>query len=230
MRTKIHNPKPRHASPAGFTLIELLVVIAIIGILAGVAGPGLVNAQRAAQASAAMQKARQIAIGLRGYALDNGGAYPSGENMFGESINSANAAFRDLADYIEDESVYAVNGSNWGAKADNRIDGPGEYVQAGENHFAYISGLDTLSRSTWPLIVDGTDGSGTYSTDRTQRGGVWSGKRGVMVSCDGSGSVMKLSRSNGGEKRFLPRGGEPRENALETSYMGDRVELLDPEG
>jgi prepilin-type N-terminal cleavage/methylation domain-containing protein len=92
----------RMAGRSGFTLIELLVVIAIIGILASVAGPGLVNAQQAARASAAMQKARQIALGLRGFALDNGGDYPSGENIFGESITSSNAAFRDLADYMGD--------------------------------------------------------------------------------------------------------------------------------
>ena len=226
--TKKHINRRRITS--GFTLIELLVVIAIIGILASVAGPGLVNAQRAAQASAAMQKARQIALGLRGYALDNGGSYPDGENAYGESITSANAAFRDLADYIEDESVFAVNGSNWGAEADNNIDGSGEFVRAGENHFSYVAGLDTLSRSTWPLVVDGTDGSGNYVTDRSQRGGIWSGKRAVVVSCDGSGAVKKLSPSTGGDKRFIPRNGEPRENALDTSYMGDGVELLDPEG
>jgi prepilin-type N-terminal cleavage/methylation domain-containing protein len=217
------------SAASGFTLIELLTVVAIIGILASVAGPGLINAQQAAKASAAMQKARQIALGLRGFSLDNGGAYPVGENIFGESITTSNAAFRDLADYIEDESVFAVSGSNWGAEADNKIEGT-SFVEAGENHFAYIAGLDSLSRSTWPLIVDGTDGQGTYTTDRKKRGGIWAGKRGVMVRCDGSGTVKRLGRSRNGSTRFLPRDGEPQENALEVTYMGEGVALLDPEG
>ena len=221
---------PLQLGRSGFTLLELLTVISIIGILASVAGPGLTNALQAAKANAAMQQARQIALGLRGFALDNGGAYPDGENTLGESITSSNSAFRDLYDYIEDESVFAVKGSNWGASADNKMEGGSDYVQAGENHFAYISGLDTLSRSTWPLVVDGTDGKGGYVTDRKQRGGLWAGKRGVVVRCDGSGSVKKLSRSKGGAGRFLPREDEPQQNALEVSYMGEGVKLLDPEG
>ena len=214
----------------GFTLLELLTVISIIGILASVAGPGLANALQASKASAGMQQARQIALGLRGFAMDNGGAFPADENMFGESITSSNAAFRDLYDYIEDENVFAVKGSNWGSSADNKMGSGSDYVQAGENHFAYISGLDTMSRSTWPLVVDGTDGQGTFTTDRKQRGGLWAGKRGVIVRCDGSGSVKRLSRSKGGGARFLPRDDEPLQNALEVSYMGEGVKLLDPEG
>ncbi|MGI9243162.1 MAG: type II secretion system protein [Verrucomicrobiales bacterium] len=215
---------------AGFTLLELLTVISIIGILASVAGPGLTNALQAAKANAAMQKARQIGLGLRGFAMDNGGAYPVGENSLGESISTANAAFRDLYDYLEDESVFAVKGSNWGPAADNKMSGGGDYIQAGENHFAYVSGLDTMSKASWPLVVDGTDGKGTFVTDRKQRGGLWAGKRGVIVRCDGSGSVKRLSRSRGGGARFLPRDDDPQENALEVSYMGEGVKLLDPEG
>ena len=222
--------KIKRLKASGFTLLELLTVVSIIGILASVAGPGLASALRASKANAAMQQARQIALGLRGFALDNGGNYPEGENIYGESISTSNAAFRDLYDYIEDESVYAVSGSNWGAKADNRTASETEYLQAGENHFAYIAGLDTMSKGSWPLVVDGTDGQGTYTTERKQKGGIWSGKRGVMVRCDGSGSVVTLGRMKGGERRFLRRDGEPEQNALDVAYMGEGVQLLDPEG
>ena len=206
------------------------MVIAIIGLLAGVAGPGLNNAMKAAQANAAMQKARQIALGIRGYSLDNGGEFPGGENIYGESITTSNDAFRDLFDYVEDESVFAVKGSNWGAKADNRMSTPSQFLEPGENHFAYVAGLNSTSRSVFPLIVDGSDGQGTYTTERGERGGLWGGQRGVMVRCDGSGSVERLVQSKGGTKRFLPRMDEPTENALDLSYAGDGVELLDPAG
>ena len=220
--------EPQRARAAGFTLLELLTVVSIIGILASVAMPGLTNAMAAAKANAAMQQARQIALGLRGFAMDNGGAYPDAENTYGEAISTSNAAFRDLYDYIEDESVFAVKGSNWGPKADNKTASESDFVAAGENHFAYIAGLDTLSKGSWPLVVDGTDGQGTFTTERKQKGGLWAGKRGVLVRCDGSGSVERLGRSKGGDRRFLRRDGEPELNALDVSYMGEGVRLLDP--
>ena len=216
------------ASARAFTLIELLTVVSIIGILAGVAMPAMQNAIGNAKASSAMQQARQIALGLRTYAQENGEVYPVGENSYGEPIDNANAAFRELYDYIDNENVYAVKGSRWGAEADGKMDTPSEYVRAGENHFAYVAGLTTSSKSDWPLIVDGTDGNGTYSTDRSVRGGLRQGKRGIVVFCDGSGTVEKLGQPSGGGARFLKRSGHPMENALDVSYMGSEVELLDP--
>ena len=230
MRTRELNETNKRRTQSAFTLLELLTVVSIIGVLAGVALPGLNNAMASARANSAMQQARQIALGMRAFADDHGGVFPEGENSYGEQIGSANAAFRDLFDYVDDEQTFVVKGSNWGAEADEKMDTPSEYLEAGENHFSYIAGLSTSSKSRWPLIVDGTDGSGTYSTDRNTRGGVRGGKRAVVVNCDGSGQVARLGKSKGGDTRFLKRLGEPEENALDVSYMGSGVELLDPEG
>ncbi len=208
-----------------FTLIELLTVITIIAVLAAVAVPGINTAMEMANASAGMQNARQIGIGLRGYAMDSGGLFPYEENDLGESITSSNAAFRDLIDYIDDERVYAARGSAWGAEADNKD----PYCSPGEVHFSYVGGLDTSSKSWWPLVVDGTDGSGTYTREPGQRGGLRKGKKAVVLRVDGSAAAERLKGED--NARYLPRLGEEGQNALEVSgYMGSRARLLDPEG
>jgi len=214
-------------SPAnrGFTLIELLTAISIISVLGAVAMPAINSALETARMNAAMQGARQIGLGLRGYADDSGGLYPGGENDEGESISTANAAFRDLAEYLDDERVFAVSGSAWGSEAKNG----GTYCGSGECHFAYITGQTNTSTSWFPLVVDGTDGSGTYNRTKGERGGLWKGRKAIVTNIDGSARTVKLKGDD--ESRYIPRVDEPKQNALEvSSYMGRGAELLDPEG
>ena len=207
--------------------MEMLIVIAIIAVLAGVAGPALTNALFTAKVNGAMQQGRQIGLGLTGYAMDYSGYFPRGTNDSGENISSSNAAFRSLRDYIADERVFAVASSNWGHEADNNKD-QGQFLAPGENHFSYIAGLSSTSMPYYPLVVDGTNGSGTYTRDQTARGGCWQGKKGVVIRVDGSGSVVPMK--GGDNERFIPRMEKPDQNALETSYMGQGITLLDPEG
>ncbi len=213
---------PSHVSRA-FTLIELLVVIAIISMLAGLVLPAINNALRHARITKATSDARQIFLSIKGYSADHDGAFP------GTDAKTSNEAFRELfPTYMQVEVNFAEGSSPVGKKADNKIEPHNRALERGENHWAYVAGLSETSNALWPIIVDHTDGSGTYSTREGEAGGTWGGRNAVMVRCDGGGVAPLLKGT--GTKRFLPRFDDEDQNALElTAYMGDGVRLLEPE-
>lgn len=228
--TTIDSKLYRRPAESGFTLIELLTVMSIIAILAGIAGPSLSVAIRNAQMTKAMGNARGIGMALHSLAEDNGGAYPDEENSFGQEISNSNDAFRGLfPEYITTEMPFAVQRSAWGPKADDRIDNEGEILEAGENHFAYIAGLSTSSRSGYPLVVDGTNGNGGYTDEEGAKGGAWGGSRAIVIY-NGGHSKLVGTKGEGGE-RFIPRYEDGDEDLLDvSSYIGENVRLLDPAG
>ncbi|MGB8167843.1 MAG: type II secretion system protein [Chthoniobacteraceae bacterium] len=212
---------------AAFTLIELLVVISIIALLAGIAAPVYSSVLLQGKMTAAMNKAKQIGIALQVYANDNGGAYPAGKNQYDETINTANDAFRSLIPaYVDTESIFTVPGSKVGPTADNRISTPAQILERGENHWAYMAGLSSTSKSSAPLVVDHTDGSGSYSAKESTVGGTWKGTKAIVVHVDASATIDRLLGT--GDKRYLPRFDEKTANALNPDYLGDSVKLLEP--
>lgn len=62
---------------SGFTLIELLVVIAIIAILAAILFPVFTTAKEKARISACCNNLKQIGTGVRMYAQDWNGTFPT---------------------------------------------------------------------------------------------------------------------------------------------------------
>lgn len=215
---------------SGFTLIELLTVISIMAILATISFPAVKMATMAGQMTRATSDARSIGMGLRAWATDSDGLFPVGEVEEGEELETSNDVFRLLIpDYVDNERIFANGRSVVGRSADNRFDEEEEVLEAGENHYAYVAGLTTTSRSSWPLVVDGTNGSGYYVSEQASKGGCWEGTKAIVAYVGGNAGAVKLKGDKGGD-RFIPRDGYPEENALDVeSYMGDSVELLEPE-
>ncbi len=213
---------------SAFTLIELLVVIAIIAMLAGIATPVYAAIMMNGRQTAALASAKQVGLALRVYANDHDGAYPAKHNSYDEEIISANDALRSLIPaYLDNEKVFVVGGSKAGASADNQIEDQTQMVARGENHWAYVEGLTTSSNSNWPLLVDHTDGAGTYGKLEGDLGGTWKGTKAIIIRADGSGAIEPLL--GGGEKRYLPRFNDKTKNALQLAdYMGASVRLLEP--
>src|SRR6516225_1052081 len=189
-----------------FTLIELLVVISIIAILAGIALPVFGEVQVRGAQTKALSNAKQIGTACKLFAMDYSGNYPRWTDMTQNppvpdkvsGIQDSNSVLKTLLpDYITDETIF------WNPKAagycsktppDNKFGaatGAGQggiALDAGENGWGYVAGLSDTSNARWPLIADGAP-QGVYDTDENKPGGVWKGKKAVLIRVDISGSV-----------------------------------------
>jgi prepilin-type N-terminal cleavage/methylation domain-containing protein len=184
---------------SAFTLIELLVVIAIIAVLASLALPVFASVLDRAKQTKDLSNAKQIGLACRLFASDHDGVFPNLDGWVdppaavvgipGFSSNQALATL--IPSYTSQEKIFYLGGSAWSTKVpDELTTAATDRLDAGENNYGYMWGLNDTSNPSYPLIFDAPmTGATTYSTNPSVAGGVWKGKRAVVVRCDNSGTV-----------------------------------------
>ena len=217
-------PKQRERASA-FTLIELLVVIAIIAVLAGIALPAFSLVQERGKQTKDMSNGKQIALALKQFATDHEGVYPNkvpgadytaAADLAGTSVS--NDAFWWLfPTYLTSEDIFSVAGSAWCPNPPNNVIDPAgsaartDTLAVGECGYEYVTGLTDTSNSQFPLLCDaGTatgEGNVLYTNVQSSRGGVWKGKKAVMIFVDGSGRVMNVDDQTTATASFVKRPG-----------------------
>jgi len=192
--------KPSNA----FTLIELLVVIAIIAILASIALPVFSSVQTRGFQTKDLSNAKQIGLACKLYAADHDGLYPDKDGRAADppvtpltSADKSNQAFAGLVPrYLPAEKLFYLAKSAWSPNIpDENMTLPGDRCEASTNNYAYELGMTESSNPSFPLIADGPTtggGSAVFSTDATAKGGVWSGKKAIVIRCDNSGSIENV--------------------------------------
>ena len=199
-----------HSKQTAFTLIELLVVISIIAILAGIALPVFGEVKIRGDQTKALSNAKQIGTACKIYAVDFNGAFPQYTDLAlkTEATTGAysNAILSTLIpDYLPEKSIFAIGKSKYCKNAGSATATSSANINklgAGENEWAYVCGLTDTSYARWPLIASGfAVGKVEYETDDTKPGGIWKGKKAIVIRCDGSGNVESLKRSDHTVKR-----------------------------
>jgi prepilin-type N-terminal cleavage/methylation domain-containing protein len=186
---------------SAFTLIELLVVIAIIAVLASLALPVFASVLDRAKQTKDLSNGKQIGLACRLFAADHDGVFPNYDGwatpnvpltFAGVGSDPSNQIFASLIPtYSQQEKIFYLGGSAWSTKVPDELTTVAtDRLDAGENNFAYMWGLNDTSNPGYPLIFDApTAGSTAYSTDAAVAGGVWKGHRAVVIRCDNSGTV-----------------------------------------
>ena len=204
---------------AAFTLIELLVVIAIIAVLASIALPVFSTVQERGAQTKNLSNAKQIGLACKLYAADHEGKYPDKDGTVDPPVpltagSTSNQAFALLIPtYLPTEKLFYIGKSAWSPTVpDEKTTLPPERCEASTNNFAYEMGMTETSHPSFPLIADAPFSGGSsavYKTDQTQKGGVWKGRKAIVIRCDQSGAVetCKVNAAAGTATVEGPTGG-----------------------
>jgi prepilin-type N-terminal cleavage/methylation domain-containing protein len=205
-------------SPAAFTLIELLVVISIIAVLASIALPVFTSVQERGFQTKDLSNAKQIALACKLYAGDHDGLFPDKEGDVDPpattltNASTSNQAFANLIpNYLPTEKLFYLAKSTWSPNIpDENTATAGVRCEASTNNYAYERGLNEVSNPGFPLVADAPRAGGTsaiYDIGPTVKGGVWKGKRAIVVRCDQSGTVEKGTITGSDSHILGPTGG-----------------------
>ncbi len=186
---------------SAFTLIELLVVISIIAVLASIALPAFVSVQERGFQTKDLSNAKQIGLACKLYAGDHDGLFPDKDGRAADppttalgATSKSNDAFACLVPaYLPTEKLFYLAKSAWSTVVpDEKTTAAADRVEANTNNFAYEMGLNEVSNPSFPLIADApaTGGaSAVYTTVQANKGGVWKGKKAIVIRVDQSGNV-----------------------------------------
>jgi prepilin-type N-terminal cleavage/methylation domain-containing protein len=186
---------------AAFTLIELLVVISIIAVLASIALPVFTSVQERGFQTKDLSNAKQIGLACKLYAGDHDGLFPDKDGQGADpavtpltASDTSNKAFANLVPlYLPAEKLFYLAKSKWSTLVpDEDTSTPAKRCEASSNNFAYEWGLTEVSNPSFPLIADAPNTGGAdavWATDQATKGGVWKGRKAIVVRCDQSGTV-----------------------------------------
>jgi prepilin-type N-terminal cleavage/methylation domain-containing protein len=140
----------RDPKTSAFTLIELLVVIAIIAILAGLLLPALSGAKNQGQDTACINNLREVGLGIRLWADDQGDKYPWNVAVSdGGAMGSA-----DWTDYLRACSNQVVNTKILVCPRDlKKMAASSWEIMEGNLNVSYLIGKSFTQARTQDIIV-----------------------------------------------------------------------------
>jgi hypothetical protein len=194
---------------------EILLAVVVLGIFASFTLPIFSSASKQSLQNKALQQSKGIFYGLKMFATDHNGRFPTvveedfdsaGEHA--PAITDANHAYANIVPtYVQSEnpfqvsvSVYCHDASGKEITAANDFSVRGKVLIPGCNHWAYVLGLKDTADPAFPLIADGFAGGPGAVTDpvyaeiSSHYGGAWSGVNAIVVRCDGSSSLLPVDR------------------------------------
>jgi hypothetical protein len=176
-----------------------------------------------------MSNGKQIVLGLKQFAVDHNGVFPnkvpdvvSSDYDAGATTlagtNFSNDAFWWLfPNYLTSEDIFSVGGSAWSPNPPNNILDPStatgrtDTLATGECGYEYVSALNDTSNPQFPLIMDAgtstSEANVTYTNVQTNRGGIWKGKKAIVIFVDGSGAVQGVNDQSNATASFVKRPG-----------------------